>query len=290
MWMGGQPPLGYDVADRKLIVNPKEAKLVKHIFDRFLALGSLALLATELNQEGHRTKFYVSRSQNAMGGRLFTPNGVMAHVKNRLYLGEVHHRGHYYPGQHQALIERDIFDQAQGIFKENPRVRKKRTWCAKSPALLKGLIVCRGCEGVLSPTYTQKGNKQYHYYIANSYRKHTCDTCPVHRIPAGEVEAVVSGQLKALFASPQVLVEVWNKIRAENPGFRESELHEALNQMGSLWDTLFPAEQKRVMHLLIDRVVVGSQGLDIEYRASGLERIVTDLQQALNHALETRRA
>ena len=265
--------------------------MVKHIFNRFIALGSVSLLMTELNQEGYHTKSYTSRTNNQMGGRLFTPNVLISHLKNRLYLGEVHHKGQYYPGQHQALITREVFDKAQALFKENRQVRRKRTWCAKSPALLKGIIVCGGCEGALSPTYTRKGNKHYHYYIANSYRKHTCENCPVSRIPAGEIEAVVSGQLKVIFSSPHLLVEIWKKIRIYQEKFKEAYLHEAdlhgaLQQIGSLWDHLFPAEQKRITHLLIDRVVVQLQGVDIEYRASGLERIVTELQQALNNTLD----
>ena len=74
--------------------------------------------------------------------------------------------------------------------------------------------------------------------------------------PAGEIEEVVKGQLKAIFASPQILVEIWRKMRKGNKGFQEHDMHEALLKLGSFWDHLFPAEQKRITQLLIERVVI----------------------------------
>ena len=290
MWMGGPPPLGYDVVERKLLTNAFEAKQVKHIFERFVALGSLSLLASELNTQGHTTKSYVSRTGNQQGGKPFSLQSLRTILKNRLYLAEVHHKGKYYPGQHQALIEQGLFDDAQGIFAGNTKAKRTRTYAAKSDALLKGIIVCGGCEGAMSPTYTKKKNKQYRYYITNSYRQHTCGECPVSRIPAGEIEEIIKGQLKSVFASPQILVEIWRKMRGENKNFKEHEMHEALQKLGSFWDHLFPAEQKRITQLLIERVVVKSHGIDIEYRASGLESVVHELQKTINNNTKERAA
>ena len=283
MWMGGPPPLGYDVVERKLLTNAKEAPQVKYIFERFVALGSLSLLANELNTKGHKTKSYISQTGKHQGGKAFSLQALRTILNNRLYLAEVHHKGKYYPGQHQALIEKDLFDKAQSIFAENAGVKRKRTYAAKSDALLKGIIVCGGCESAMSPTYTRKKNKQYRYYITNSYGQHTCGECPVSRIPAGEIEEIIKGQLRAVFASPQILVEIWRKMRKEDRNFQEHDMHEALQKLGSFWDHLFPAEQKRITQLLIERVVIKSHGVDIEYRASGLENIVHELQKTINN-------
>lgn len=290
MWMGGPPPLGYDVADRKLVTNPTEAKLVCHIFERFIALGSVALLAAELNKDGYTTKSYVSRAKKQVGGRSFTINPLISMLKNRLYVGDVHHKGQYYPGQHTALISHDVFAQAQAIFNENKHEKRKRTWTIKSKALLKGIIYCGSCGGAMSPTHTRKKNKHYHYYVANSYRKQMCDDCPVNRIPAGEIEAIIVSQMKAIFTSPQMLVEIWRKIRAGNESYSEADLHDSLRHLGSMWDALFPAEQKRITHLLIDRVVVRANGIDVEYRANGLDNIVMQLQQNISENTNKRMA
>jgi DNA invertase Pin-like site-specific DNA recombinase len=290
MWMGGPPPMGYDVVERKLITNAHEAPQIKYIFERFVALGSLSLLANELNTKGYRTKSYTSQTGNRQGGKAFSLQALRTILKNRLYLAEVHHKGKYYPGQHQPLIEKDLFDKAQAIFAENAGSKRKRTYAAKSQALLKNIIVCGGCEGAMSPTYTRKKNKQYRYYITNSYRQHTCGECPVSRIPAGEIEEIIKGQLKVIFASPQILVEIWRKMRKKDRNFQEHDMHEALQKLGSFWDHLFPAEQKRITQLLIERVVVKSHGVDIEYRASGLENIVHELQQTINKNTKERAA
>lgn len=279
MWMGGPPPLGYDVADRKLITNPKEIALVKHIFERYCALQSMTLLGDELRRDGHRTKCYVSRTDNRVGGRLFTINALRTLLRNRLYLGEVHHRGKYYPGQHQAIIPQALFDRAQEVFTQASKVKRRHTTAIKSKSLLMGLLVCGGCGGVLSPHHTRKGNKHYHYYVSNSYRRQFCKDCPARRLPAGDIEAVVSSHLQGILHSPQMIVETWRNLKTKKPDVTEMEVYEALTALGNIWNSLFIEERNRIVRLLIERVVVRAQGIDIEYRAEGLEEIVNDLQR-----------
>ncbi len=288
MWMGGPPPLGYDVADRKLITNPKEVALVNHIFERYIALRSTTLLADELKRDGHRTKSYISRTQRPVGGQIFAVNSLLTLLRNRLYVGEVHHKGKYYPGQHKPVVARAVFEQAQEILGQNSNIKRKRTWTIKSKALLKGLLVCGGCGGFMSPTNTEKGNKRYHYYIANSYRRNLCDACPPNRIPAGEMEAVVSNQIKAILAAPQVVAETWRKLKTRNPAYHESDLHDAMRGLNAIWESLFPEERKRITCLLIDRVVLRPAGIDIEYRADGFEKIIDDMYQKLRINQERR--
>lgn len=282
MWMGGPPPLGYDVVERKLITNANEVKLVNHIFERYVALKSTTLLCDELKRNGHHTKSYISRTERPVGGKDFVTNSILTLLRNRLYVGEVHHRGKYYPGQHKMIVPRVLFEEVQEILKQNGGVKRKRTWTIKSKALLKGMLVCGGCEGLMSPTHSRKGNKHYHYYVMNSYRRNSCEGCPMDRIPAGEIEAVVSGQLKAILASPQIVVETWRKLKTRNLAYQESDLHDAMRDLNNVWDNLIPEERKRIALLLIDRVVTRSDGIDIEYRADGFEKIIDDLQRKLN--------
>ena len=162
MWMGGPPPLGYDVAERKLLINKEEVALFKHIFKRFAVLGSLSLLTVELNNNGYRTKSYISQTGGKQqGGKHFTVNTLCTILNNRLYVGETHHKGKYYPSQHQPIVEYNLFEQAQKLFKQSPKEKRKRTFQIKSEALLKGIISCGTCGGAMSPTYTNKGNKKY---------------------------------------------------------------------------------------------------------------------------------
>lgn len=138
--MGGPPPLGYDVADRKLVTNPRQ--LVCHVFERFIALGSVALPGGELNKDGYTTKSYISRAKKQVGGRNFTISPLMAMLKNRLYVGDVHHKGAILQGGTKLLFHMR-FAKAQAIFNENKHEKRQRTWTVKSKALLKEYYLLR---------------------------------------------------------------------------------------------------------------------------------------------------
>jgi site-specific DNA recombinase len=138
MWMGGVPPLGYDVIDRKLIINPKEAKLVKHIFKRFTETGSATLLVKELKKEGHRNK----PRTNCYGKRVttqFIKNGLYRVLNNRVYLGEIKHKDKHYEGEHKVIITQAVWDLVQDIFSKNSHTRGNQTR-ANTPAMLRGLL------------------------------------------------------------------------------------------------------------------------------------------------------
>ena len=113
LWMGGHAPLGYEVRDRKLVVNDAEASLVRHTFKRFLQVGSATKLVQELNAAGQRTK----------RGKPFDKGVVYRLLSNPTYVGEVEHKGVAYPGKHEAIIERDSWDKVRAILAENCRRR-----------------------------------------------------------------------------------------------------------------------------------------------------------------------
>ena len=115
--MGGHAPLGYNVRDRKLIINETEGALVRHIFERFLQVGSATKLVQELNAAGHRTT----------RGKPFDKGILYKLLKNRTYVGEVEHKGAAYPGEHAAIIERDTWDKVRAILAENAHRRASRT-------------------------------------------------------------------------------------------------------------------------------------------------------------------
>ena len=127
MWMGGTPPLGYDVKDRKLVVNEEEAALVRHIFERFIKVGSATLLVKELNADGHRTKSWTTQSGRVREGRPFNKGAIYKILNNRVYIGEAVHKGKGYPGEHQAIIPMLLWDKVHAVLAENTRSRANRT-------------------------------------------------------------------------------------------------------------------------------------------------------------------
>lgn len=265
MWMGGFVPLGYEVKNRKLVINEGEAATVRMIFERFLEVGSATALARTLAAEGIKTR----------RGRLIDKGFLYKLVNNRVYIGEAVHKGTAYPGEHAAIIGRTLWDKVQGILRESPRVRGGRTR-ASTPALLKGLIFGpTGC--AMTPTHTRRGDKLYRYYVSQSVLKRGPEACPVGRVPAAEIETAVIDQLRGLLRAPEVIIGTWRSARPEIDGLSEADVREALEGLNPLWDELFPAEQTRIVQLLVERIDVGHDGVDIRLRVDGLAHLVRDL-------------
>jgi DNA invertase Pin-like site-specific DNA recombinase len=149
MWMGGHVPLGYDVASRKLVLNEPEALLVRRIFKRFIRLGPTTLLCKELNEQGFRSK---RRHGRMSGGQPFNKTSLYKILNNRIYLGEIRHKDKWYPGEHQAIIDQDLWDKAHGTIAQG-RIKRARDTSRQTAAPLKGLLY--GPDGkAMTPTHT----------------------------------------------------------------------------------------------------------------------------------------
>jgi len=265
MWMGGVVPLGYRVENRKLVIDETEAATVRMIFERFVSIGSSTVLAKALAAENVRTR----------RGKLVDKGVLYKLLKNRVYIGEAVHKGESYPGEHKPIIDRTLWDKVHAILQTSPRKRASNTR-AQTPALLKGLIF--GPDGAaFSPTHTRKGDKLYRYYVSQSVLKRGADACPIARVPAAEVETAVIDQLRGLLRAPEIIIGTWRAARAEIVDLPEAEVREALERLDPIWDELFPAEQARIVQLLVERVDLATDGLAIRLRSLGLASLVADL-------------
>ena len=121
--MGGVPPLGYDVVERKLVVNEREAALVRDIFRRYAEHGSAARLVRELDIEGHTTKAWVTQTGRERSGRIIDQQYLFSMLRNRIYLGEIRNHGTWYPAQQQAIVPQGLWDAAHGVMPGVPRGR-----------------------------------------------------------------------------------------------------------------------------------------------------------------------
>jgi site-specific DNA recombinase len=268
MWMGGWTPLGYDVVDRKLVVNEAEADLVRRIFAQFLDLGSVTLLVRELQRLGATTK----------QGRPFDKGSVYKLLNSRVYIGEAVHKGTAYPGEHEALIEPTTFERVQDIFVTNGRARAASTRRGTS-ALLKGVIFTESGRA-MTPTHTRKGTKLYRYYVSTDAIRGREDSSiaePLVRMPADLVETATIKQVLRLIRTPQTVAETMRVIRREAPDIAGAEIVAALDQFWDLWDSLIPVEQARVIRLLVERVVVRPTGIAITLRAAGLAQLAREM-------------
>ena len=163
MWMGGNPPLGYDVRDRKLVVNEAEAQTVRHIFRLYRRIKSVREARQRLVAEGITSKRRVMRDGSVTGGRPIDRGALYHLLRNRIYLGEVVHRDTSYPGEHDAIIERELWDEVQAILADN--INGERRGTTSHPSLLTGLLFDEQGER-LSPSHAVKQGRRYRYYVS----------------------------------------------------------------------------------------------------------------------------
>jgi len=267
MWMGGKVPLGYDVANRKLVVNETEAARVRRVFELFVETGSGVETVRRLQAEG-----VISKS-----GKLLDKGDVYKALNLRTYIGEVTHKGNIYRGEHEAIVARDLWNRAHAILQVSPRARAAQNR-QHAPALLKGLIF--GIDGrAMSPTHAVKNGRRYCYYVAQRVLKAdtVVDDTIVRRVSAAQIDGAVISQVRALLRQSEIVVGSWLAARRDAPDLTEREVRDALHRLDPLWEELFPAEQARIVQALVERVVVGINGADIRLRVEGLASLVRDL-------------
>ncbi len=267
IWMGGYVPLGYDVQDRKLVVNDAEAASVRRIFERFVELGSATVLARELRLEGFRNK----------QGTLIDKGYLYRLLKNRVYRGEAVHKGTAYPGEHDAIIDDDLWDRAHAILQESPRKRANNSR-SRTPALLKGLIFSDN-GAAMTPTSTKKGAKLYRYYVSMDVirNRETGDETAPTRLAAGMVEDAVVTEIRRVLQTPEILAHVLSALKSNTADVSEADALGALHEFNTLWDQLFPAEQARIAQLLVRRVTVTAAGLEVDIRREGIAGIIREM-------------
>jgi site-specific DNA recombinase len=198
MWMGGQPPLGYDVENRRLIVNEAEAEQVRTIYSRYTALGSVAALQADLEARGIRSKRWRTQAGLWRGGAAFSRGALYTLLQNRVYLGEAVHKGTAYPGEHSAIVPADLWGAINSHLAAN---RHERAGGARvgSRHLLSGLLYDdRG--NAMTPTHTKKaGGQRYRYYVSQALLQGRSEEAgSVPRVSASEIEALVNRQLRNL--------------------------------------------------------------------------------------------
>jgi site-specific DNA recombinase len=212
MWMGGTIPLGYDVKDRKLVVNEDEAKQVRFIFGRYIALGCIAKLRADLDQRGVRSKKRVLTTGEVLGGCAFGRGALYHLLQNRLYIGEVVHKGNVFSGEQPAIEDEELWNSVRARLSSNRTERRASR--VESGALLGGLIFDdRG--NVMSPTYSTRRGNRYRYYISSALlREHRAGAGSRSRIGADDIERLVVEVLSQELSRPELLgdgaTSVWS--------------------------------------------------------------------------------
>jgi len=254
MWMGGTTPFGYRVENRRLVIEEKEAGIVQRLFKEFVELGSATTLAKRLRDEGVATK----------SGKLFDKGTVYRILNNQVYRGRAVHKGQVFAGEHRAIISEELWEQTREILTISPRTRAGDTR-SKTPALLKGIIF--GADGSrMTPTHTRKSGKLYRYYVSQCELKNGASDCPWRRVSADQIESAVVARIRFMFLEPEFVAGTWMAAKEMNSALSEDDVRKKLAQFDGVWSNLFPDQKTRLIQLVVNRVTVHDDRLEISCR------------------------
>ena len=260
MWMGGMPPLGYDVRERKLVVNDDEARTVVAIYRRYLALESVHALKDALAGAGITSKRRLRPDGTAYGGQRLSRGALYLMLQNRIYRGEITHKGTSYPGEHPAIIEQLLWNQVQAVLAKN-RTERSTGSRANHPNLLAGLVFDESGDR-LTPTYAVKKGTRYRYYVSTGLLTGArTNRSNRRRIPAGNLEDLVMDRLRAFLTDPKTVLEAVDP--ETDGGSHQSQLIERSRQIAEELRDRVPNDVKAALMTLACRVVIKSDRVEI---------------------------
>ena len=247
MWMGGTTPLGYDVRDRKLVINPVEAEQVRWLFSQYALMGSARETLAEAVKRGIMGK--TSGRPMAIGAFHFL-------LRNPIYIGKIRHKELVHPGQHEAILDEDVFTRVQAILDTHRRRTGSRG--NKSRNMLVSMIEDEDGNPI-TPTHTVKNAKRYHYYVSNSMIKHGGDR-KGWRIPAHDIETLVVREVRQLLEQPARLSSMVPASLVQMVLERTKQVAEEMAGEG----------RNILLRKLVKLVVVGENGVRIHIAPSYL--------------------
>ncbi len=271
IWMGGHPPLGYDLKDRKLVVNDRETELVCRIFTGYSETGCIKTLKAKLDSEGAVSKRRTSNAGIAYGGKPFTRGALYKILGNRVYLGEAVHKNKAYPGEHKSIIERALWDSTQQQLNTS-RVTRLNGTRAKDPSLLSGLIF-DGQGRRLTPSHATKGMRRYRYYVTPSEgRVGDSPELRAWRIPAGDIEELVKREVLNIMENTARLDEVLDLDSV--PSEERLRIYQAALARAAALKEAQPTAFRPFLTSFVERITVGRDAIHLDIHRDRLEAAI----------------
>lgn len=273
MWMGGPLPLGYDVENRRLVINPNEAELVRHIFNLYLTLGSVVELADRLNAEGYKTKVQIRASGPHRGGCAFRRGTLYHLLANPIYRGQIVHKGEVYPGEHEPIVPEDLWQAVQEKIKDNASGTSRRLR-GQQPSLLTDIL--KDSHGrAMTPSHATKGKaKRYRYYVTRPDQN--ADE-RAYRVSAHDLEQIVTAKLASHFAAPSniaVLTHPEIEAHALQQALAKADLAAATLRSGTM------QAKHEIITTVLSQAILYEDRVELELSIKGLtEVLATSLQQ-----------
>ena len=265
MWMGGVPPLGYQVEDRKLIINTDNAILARRIFDQYLTLGCIAKLKRYLDTKGVKSPMRMSGRGNQLGGNYYSRGALYNMLANPIYIGKIKHKDNVYEGLHDGIIDEDIWNQVQQKLSEQAAKPRGHTK-ASSDNILKGLLFDYN-DTPYSPVFTKKGKQTYRYYVSqNTIQDKDHPEGILNRLPAHEIEKHISKAIEVKMMDIEFLSEVFNS---------DNNQSETLAYISS---NIGKIDINTIIKTCTNKVIIGMETVDI---ILNLLRLKTYFENAL---------
>jgi site-specific DNA recombinase len=263
IWMGGCPSIGYDVCDRRLVVNQAEAATVLEIYKQYLKTGSVPKLKKELDRDGVVSKIRVSRKGNRSGGQSFSRGALYELLSNPIYIGEIRHKGERHPGQHEAILDRNLSEKVQKCLQDRTdRSTEPRTKVSPSP--LSGKVFDETGE----PLYVQaavKDRRRYRYYVSRALvRGSKVEGQRGWRVPGQELERAVSIAARSILDDNAAILEA-----LQVAGIGDADLNQIFTFVAE-WKERLLAERERSTALveLVEKAVLTDEGIRLGLKLS----------------------
>ncbi len=262
IWMGGPVPLGYRVENRLLLVDRQEAATVKWIFDTYRRTHSTTLMVKDMKDQKILTKT----------GRHFCKQALYKVLHNRVYLGQLQHKGQFFAGAHEPLIDQATWEHVQTLMTKDGEENTRSAWSQKAQAefLLRGLIYSPEGDLYLPVATQKKSGKVYRYYVHNKKVNSGACHSEIPNQPADLVENAVTKQVLDFLRSGTMLNNYWHQIQALNPGIPEPQaVVLILQRTANIWDTFFDQIKHNIIRSLVERVTLEVDSIAINWRTEG---------------------
>jgi len=277
MWMGGTLPAGYDLRERKLVVNAQEAAHVKRIFEQYVELGCVAKLKDWLDREGLRSKVRRSHAGQKSGGIAYSRGALYCLLQNPVYVGKIRHRDAIYAGEHDGIIPEQIWDKVQERLRANCKTRRTGS-NARSPSLVVGLLYDPQGNR-FTPFHADKRGKRYRYYVSQGkIRSRTTAASGPTRLPARDIEEIVCGRIQSLLGSSEELLQATGAQSSDAAVCKS--LITAGKQLVQTWPSSSMTERRQFLRDVIRRIIVHDTGLLMAVVKSALKAVLLGEQPA----------
>lgn len=283
MWMGGVPPLGYDVVDKHLVINPAEAELVRRIFKDFIQCGSTTTLCTTLAQEGFTAKSWITKEGKENIGGPIDKKLLHQILRNRIYLGEISLKDEWFKARHEAIIDPETWEHVQSINAISRNTRRRATLLSNpsgKKALLRGILFDDQGDLMYPSVTTPKSGIPHLYYISRSRARFGAKLKPSRQFPGDEIERPVIDEIRRMLQDPILIQCVINEARQKLPEIEEDKIVQSMSNLRTAWEMLHFPEQYRLMQLLVNRVTLfvqdGEARLEIDWHEVGWLELVRE--------------